>query len=261
MEDNYPPLKQPGLILFSLFTFYTSVSAQVYCDSSLISNTRSPLGYHDRGGRCEGLYVKQVASTTLLVVSLTESFEQYDPALGKPLQMDWGRTPGNGGTRIRAQGIRRKLYYRMDAVRPAGETSFAWPSNVLASLSISKEDLGVLASTQYTVGDQLRDVYLPVRISQVNSNSHSPGYKLILLPGVELTKVYVSLALIGPDGRSKQFVKDGEKLEYGYYPAERGIEIPITGLKGKGTYYMEIGAGLRDGGTSTIELWFYNEIQ
>src|ERR1700754_4029055 len=93
-------IKQPILIVFSLLTLYIHASAQVYCDASLVRNTHNPLSYRDRGGRCEGLYVKQVASTTLLIVSLTESFEQYNPALDKPLQMEWDKTPGKSGVRL-----------------------------------------------------------------------------------------------------------------------------------------------------------------
>jgi hypothetical protein len=259
-------MKSRVLILFLSVAFtmgagpVMNVSAQEYCDPALIGNTGNPLGYRDRGGRCEGLYVKQVASTTLLVASLTQSVEQFNPEQAKPLLVEWDKTPGNGTIRLRAQGIRRRLYYRMDALRKSGETTFSWPSNVLASLNIGRDDLGVLASTQYQVGDQLREVYIPLRIRQDGEVQPSQSYKLTLLPGVELTEVYVSLARVAPDGRSKQFLKDGEKLEYGYYPAERGIAIPISGLKEKGTYYMEIGATLKDGGTASLQLWFYNSI-
>lgn len=54
------------------------------------------------------------------------------------------------------------------------------------------------------------------------------------------------------------FLRDGEALEYGYYPAERDITIPITGLEIPGVYYLEIGATLKGGGVTTVELWFYH---
>jgi hypothetical protein len=73
-----------------------------------------------------------------------------------------------------------------------------------------------------------------------------------------LIEVFVSLAAIGVDGRPVSFLRDGEALEYGYYPAERDITIPITGLEIPGVYYLEIGAPLKGGGVTTVELWFYH---
>jgi hypothetical protein len=42
-----------------------------------------------------GLYIKQVASTTLLIASFTESFEDFDPKAGKALRIEWAKVPGN----------------------------------------------------------------------------------------------------------------------------------------------------------------------
>lgn len=250
-------LSVASLIFHLGLGFFSHLAAQVPCDSFLLKNTDSPLGYSNRGDRCEGLYIKEVGSSTLRVVSLTESFEPINTGSGKALQIEWDRPPGNNIVRLRAQGIKRRLYYRMDTFRPAGSGSYNWPSNMLASLNILPGDIGILGLTRYAVGKNEQDVYLPLRIKQQGSYIHSGTYQLVLLPGVELSEVYISMALTGPDGQPRPFIKDGEKLGFGYYPAERGIEIPVTGLKGKGTYYMEIGATLRSGGTSTIELWFY----
>jgi hypothetical protein len=260
------PLKRLLVILIYVINlpigkgFIAKLYAQDYCDPSLVKNTDSPLGYKNRGDRCEGLYIKEVSSTTLLIASLTESFEQYDISSPKPLQIEWARPPGNGPVRLRAQGIKRRLYYRMDTSQPPGTMFFNWTPNILASLNIVKGDIGVLASTRYVVGKELQDVYLPLRIKQEGNYIHSTSYNLTLLPGVELTEVYISLTLIDTNGKRIQTIKNGEELNYGYYPAERAIEIPLSGLKAKGTYYIEIGANLRGGGSSTVELWFYNPI-
>ncbi len=237
-----------------------SAGSQSHCDASLTQLTNNPLGYRDRGDRCEGIYIEKVGSTTLLVASLTEYFEEYKIGSGKALDIEWDKPPGNGNVSVRAQALKRHLYYRMDTAQASGRASYHWPTDILASLNIIKNDLGVVALTRYSVGQRERDVYLPLRIhqaGQVGQAARTGSYKLILLPGVELEEVFVSLASIGADGRPKKFFKDGEKLGYGYYPAERGIEIPITGLKETGTYYLEIGARLRSGGASTIELWLY----
>jgi hypothetical protein len=227
----------------------TDLSAQVHCDSSLILNTDNPLGYNNRGDRCEGIYIKEVGSTTLSIVSLTGFFEQYNIKSGKPIHIEWDKPPDDSIVHIRVQGIKRRLYYRMDTFQLSGTKSYTWSSDILASLNIHKEDIGIVGISRYFVGQTLHNVYLPLCIRQEESKLHIGSYKLILLPGVELTEVYISLAPTGSDGMPKEFIKDEEKLGYGYYPAERGIVISISGLQEVGTYYMEIGAILKAGGT------------
>ena len=227
------------------------------CDSSL-TQVNTPLGYRDRGDRCEGMYVKEVSSTTLYVASLTEVFEEYDIKSAEPLHVEWDRLPGNSSVRLRAQGLKRKLYYRMDTVQSPPTTSYVWPSNVLASLNIPKSDVGMVALARHSWGGTERDVYLPVRIRQAGKASRAGSYKLVLIPGVELVEVFLTLAATGADGQPQTYLKEREKLGYGYYPAERGVEIPIVGMKNTGVYSIQIGAKLRGGGTSTIDLWFYH---
>jgi hypothetical protein len=125
-------------------------------------------------------------------------------------------------------------------------------------LNIGEKDIGVLAFTRYAVGQIERDVYVPVRITQASKATRTGSYRLILLPGVQLQEVFVTLAPVSPTGQPSNFIKNGEKLGYGFYPAERPIDIPITGLKTPGTYYLQIGATLKAGGSSTLELWFYH---
>jgi hypothetical protein len=226
------------------------------CDPSL-PQVNTPLGYRDRGDRCEGVYVKEVSSTTLTVGSFTEAFESYDLKSSQPLDVEWDRAPGKANVRLRAQSLQRRVYYQMDVVEPPEKTAFKWAPNVLASVNIPSGELGVVALTKYTWGKLERGVYLPVRVRQSGNAVRSGAYKLVVVPGVELTEVFVTLAATGADGQPATFLKDGEQLGYGYYPAERALEIPIAGLKGSGVYYMQIGATMRGGGTSTIELWFY----
>jgi hypothetical protein len=146
----------------------------------------------------------------------------------------------------------------MDTVLPPGSTSYVWSSGVLSSLNVARNDLGIVGLTQYSVGQRDLDVYIPLRVSKEGKTIRTGRYNLVLLPGVELAEIFISLASTRSDGQPEKFIKDGEKLGYGYYPAERAIEIPISGLTRAGLYYLEIGATLRSGGVSTVELWFYH---
>ncbi len=247
-----PALLLPGLLMSAPLS-----AAESHCEPYLVTPSAHPFGYRMRGDRCEGIYVREVASATLLVASLTESFENYDLSLGKDLLVEW-TTLGDGSFRLRALGLKRRLYYRMDTVRPPSVTSYTWPSNILTALSIPRKNIGVIGWTQYTVGETKRNVYVPLRVSQQKDPMRRGTYQLVLLPGRELKEVFVSMATVGTDGHPKAFLRDGEALEYGYYPAERGIVIPISDVEAPGIYYLEIGAILRSGEATAVELWFYH---
>ena len=135
--------------------------------------------------------------------------------------------------------------------------SFNWPVNVLASLNISRNDIGVVALAKDSIRGEQRDIYVPVRISQKNTGDRNNDYKIALLPGVEFSEIYISIAQLSEDEKREIVIKQREKLGYGYYPADRSIEIPLSGIKEKGIYNMQVEGILRNGGTSTIETWFY----
>ena len=75
---------------------------------------------------------------------------------------------------------------------------------------------------------------------------------------MQLQEVYLSLATADEEGQPKKFLIDGKALLYGYYPAQRPIDIPILGLQEPGFYYVEIGATLQSGGAHTLDLFFYH---
>jgi hypothetical protein len=250
-------------ILLALFLLVWSPSSSLSqdspCDPNLNQTFGNPNGYRLRVDRCEGIYVKEVAGNSALVIaSLTKSFEQYDPALGKDLIVEWSAV-GNERVWLRAYSLRRKLYYRMDTVRPPGSTSYTWPAVMLGSLDIEKKDVGVIGWTAYNVGNVQRNIYLPLQIAQQRRTPNtSDHYTLLLLSSVELEKVFISLTAPETNGRPGGFLRRDEELGYGYYPPDHPIDIPISGLKKPGVYHLEIGATLRAGGSTATELWFYH---
>jgi hypothetical protein len=186
-----------GHILFLVFILVTvgiipiAVSQIQSCDSSLEQPEGHPYGYRLRGDRCEGVYVKQVGNTILVLASFTESFEDYDLHADKDLVLQWN-APGNEEVRLRAFGLRRRLYYRMDTLRPPHSQSFGWPVSLLAALEIPQHDLGILGWIQYRIGKTDHDVYVPLRITQIKDEKRSRIYTATLLPGVELSEVYLN---------------------------------------------------------------------
>jgi hypothetical protein len=250
----------PGLFLHGPTSVTKQSTTEAHCDPLLPSSRDDPYGYRLREDRCEGIYIREVAGTTLLVASLIESLEDFNPAASQNLQLEWPAL-GDSSVRLRAQAFRHRLYYRMDSLRPAGNTSYTWSPNLLATFNLKKGELGVVARTQFKVGATNRDVYLPLRIRQQSKTSEGGNYQLVLLPGTELTEVYLNLAAVKSDGSLGNFLKKNQALGYGYYPAERKITITLPELKTRGIYYLGISATLSRGGSREERLWFYHRGQ
>jgi hypothetical protein len=256
---RYPALVAPTFLAGALWysaAAVSSVSAQtVPCDPSLEQARTHPYGYRVRGDRCEGIYAQPVAGTPLVIASFTERFEAYDPDTTRSLVLQWS-APGAGHVRLRALALPRRTYYRMDTEQGGSDSSWTWPADLLAALDIGRPELGVVAWTRQAVGDTERDVHLPLRIGAAQTTDAAGGYTLIVVPQVELTEMYVTVAAIGGDGRAAAYLRDEEPLGYGYYPTDRPIEITIARPATPGLYRVQIGAGIRGGGSLATELWF-----
>jgi hypothetical protein len=180
-----------------------------------------------------------------------------NPASRASLVLEW-QTPQNEDVHLRAKSLRRKLYYQMDTLRPAGVTSYSWPPGMLGTLGLGKNELGVKAWISLRRENTSQRVYLPLRIRQQAPASGSGTYQILLVPGAELAELYLSLAPGESNGRLGQFLSSRQPLRYGFYPADRSITITVPKPKAPGIYYLEIGATLRAGGSSSTKLWFYH---
>ena len=252
------------ITLFSILLVISSPLLSVraeeeMCDTNLVISTEDPLKYELRGDRCEGRYKREVAGSILHLVSLTESFENYTLDSNNALRVEW-TVPKAQKVHLRAFGLRQQLYYRMDTDRPKTDTSYLWSTEIIQPLEISRNELGVVGWAEYSMSGNILDVYLPLRIAQQQTPRSSQTYTVVLWPDHELTEVYISLATVSDDGSPNQFFRDwdGKALEYGYYPAERGIEFTTPSLPAPGVYYLEIGATLKSGGDVIIEHRFYH---
>jgi len=247
-------------IAFSLLLLASSLEPILaqgdHCDPGLPQRVSDSYGYRLRGDRCEGIYIREVQGSAIKVVSLTESVEDFSTATNKNLLMTWV-APSRISVRLRAYGLRHKLYYRMDSLRPAGTTSYDWSPNLLAALNLRRHELGLVAWVSQPVDNKNRDVYLPVSLTQQTA-SKSDHYDLVLLPGVELTELFLSVAPLKPDGAPDVYIRQNESLGRGYYPAERKITIPLPKPRTSGIYYVEIGGTKKAGGSLTMQAWFYH---
>jgi hypothetical protein len=227
------------------------------CDPKLARPAKDPLAYGRRGERCEGLYLQDVAgSAGLLIASLTEPVDPFDFSPGQRVRVEWSAA-GTPPLRLRAVALRRRLYYRMDAQRPAGATVFEWPTDILASLKMRVQELGLVGWIEQRVGERTEEVYVPLRVGQ-GPVTRTGRYVVLIVPGTELSELYLTLTEVGRDGRDASVLKQDEALRYGYYPAERSIRIPLPPLDRAAVYRLQLGATLSRGGSATKTVHFYH---
>ena len=231
------------------------------CDRSLPSPVGDALGYRDRGDRCEGRFVKEVGNTTLLVASLTATFDPGDLAAPDArVSVAWPPLTGaSTDTRIRAQSLKRRQYYRMDTRRPADAKGFEWPGAMLASLEIGPKDWGIVVSTTARVGPIERVVLLPARIP-ARSAAVPRTYELVVVPGAQLDELSFAVVALSEDGTSSREVVASMPLRYGFYPAERAIAVPLplAAFEARGLYRIELVARLSGGGASRADAWLFH---
>jgi len=236
----------------------TAVVVPVECDSLVRTRVSDPLRYRQRGDRCEGVYGENVSGSSVLrVASLVESVETFDDSSSLPLHIEW-TPPAGEAVMVRASAIRAGLYYRMETTRPVAATHYAWPSDVRRPLRIGRADIGLTGSTTMMVGRTRQEVFVPLRVSQRRPPARSPSYRLTLLPSVGLSEVYVTVASTGPDGTPARYLQRDEKLGYGFYPAERAIEVRLPSLAERGVYFVGISATREGGGGATRNILLYH---
>ena len=180
-----------------------AAQAQLYCDPILLKQVESspiqssPDRYTDRRGHCEGLYGGRGVSGdgTLLIISLTNVFDRFDPHTISRLRLQW--PPVGTPVHIRAYAARPRFYYRMDTVKPAGTVSWDWPSPFFSKFSLTRADLGITATTIMRVGAADREVRVPLQVRDPAASIAAPSsrYRIVILPSADLIEVYLT---IGP---------------------------------------------------------------
>jgi hypothetical protein len=226
------------------------------CDATLQTPEEGLYGYRLPGDLCERLYTLPLSSTTLRLVSFTGSFEDYDLISGEPLQVTWA-VPLNESVNLRAQGLKRRLYYRMDALLPGKQLSFEWPTTILAPLIIERDDIGMTAWYLKELDGSPRTIYAPVQVWQTVAPKTPNIFRLVVVPGRQLAEVYVSVVPV-LDGKPSLQDLSAQALGYGQYSVDRGIEIPIERPALPGIYGVEVSADLVNGGAAALQFYFHN---
>ena len=224
------------------------------CDSSLLQLAAPVNGYQPRGDRCEGVYARQVAGTTMFLSSFTATFEKYDLNADDPLIIHWSAQP-DSGIQLRAETIKAGRYYRMDTRAAPRDSLYRWPNRILSSERLGKSDLGVLGWTRITLGGRPRVAYVPVAITQKGTASSCGPLQLAFSTETRLTEVLVSLSLLDSTGAVLHVIKNDSALNRGFYPAGSPVLVSLrrSDLAAPGLYSLKISATLSPRGNYSHE--------
>jgi len=237
----------------------TSSASKCGCNPSKdIRPAPTTRSYQNLGDRCEGVSLQDVAASPRLgtIVSFTESFEDFNPAVGRAISLEWTPLAGRQTT-LMARGLQPLSSYRMDTECAAGIKTYRWPVDVLAALGLSKRHIGVLASTLYRVGSVERSVLIPLRVSQQKAATRSQTYQLVIAPGARLQEVGFRISRLNADGTPRA-TSQYQKVAQAYYPAMFPVVVQIRRPAAAGLYLVEVGMTFTSGSSYVAALRFYN---
>lgn len=235
----------------------TSPPTQDVCDPGLTGSPNSALGYSMRGNRCEGLYALQVNSTDVRLASLVETFE-LDSDNSAPLTVHWPTVADSGPVRLRAQSLRPRSYYRMDTTADPTASGYSWPTEILGTIGLARDEVGVLGWFERESASEGREVYLPLRIAQGADAADGTSYEIVLIPDIRLREVKVTLKPVDPHGSEGRPLIDKKPLELGYYPAKQATVFYLPKPETPGFYKLQLACDLMPSGLATTTFWFYH---
>jgi len=148
----------------------------------------------------------------------------------------------------------------MDLERPAGAPSYSWDATIVDALRLESDEVGVAAWTEMTVGGNPESIYLPVQAARDPNTAPGAAYRALFIPGRELTSVARSVWLMNQQGHAMRRVLPENRLKSDYYPAGHAfaIEIERKDLHESGLYALDVMGIIRDGGVTSVRLWFYH---
>jgi len=135
----------------------------------------SSSAYKNRGNRCEGLYVADVSSKSIDIISFTSGSISYD--LNSKLPLKVAVLSKSSPVNVRAVAVTPKTYYRMDTFVLAGAT-LIWPvTDVLLPENLTDNRIGIFG----WVGTESAKIFVPVRVVSGSSAPAVPSSDHVVL--------------------------------------------------------------------------------
>ena len=157
---------------------------------------------------------------------------------------------------IRIFGLRYRFYYRMDTSQPLISGVYHWPTDLLLSNRLQTSELGLTATMQTLVQNKMQEVYVPLSTSSSEGGSQSTVRVAMALPS-RSTKMYLTVARVGAEGRLETPLLNGRPDPRSYYPDNQPSTLQLPPMPQPGIYSIQIGADLADGGSVSTAFWLY----
>jgi hypothetical protein len=216
------------LMLF--FMFITAAHmALSQCDLTLSPSENTKIAYKTRGNRCEGAYAAKVGAPTLDVVGFTVGKFSYKLEKDEIITIE---NMSGGNIFIRASAIPLHTYYRMDAALQK-DKALTWEiKDVLLSLNIPSNLLGVYAWS----GTEKNKLFSPVTALSSTTNKMDKNLYFLIRPSSKVLGVKYRYARDGENFPSYQNVVTSGKA------GEPILILLPENLSGK--YHVDIAAML-----------------
>jgi hypothetical protein len=181
----------------------------------------------------------------LVLVSFEEYLEDLDPTPipDRQIKWNWPRE--------------EEVQFRVMEIRPS--LSYMQLENIDDIFSRDIRNVGRVGWISHKIGEETHEVYTPSSFWEKDKKPAYESYKIVLMPNRELTEVFYGFGRVNEeDGKILDFSEEQSLARY--YPAGRPIELFLqkSKLGVPGFYYMEVGATFRDGGSTSLEIWFYH---
>lgn len=147
-----------AILMAAGFVYSNPAAAQTGQCASLRTEAGSPLNYRRRDNRCEGMYVADVATNVIELLSFTQGDLSYDLKPGVKLLVS--AADHAGPLNIRAVAKPPSTHYQMDAVLEAGAT-LTWPvADVLLPEGLNADRVGIYGWR----GREREKTFVPVQV-------------------------------------------------------------------------------------------------
>jgi len=228
------------LAVASAFAALPSAAQKSACDPGVRPVQDDPLGYRQRGERCEGVYWQPHATDSAIVVlSVVPASLRVSGPIPAELNLRWPATiPGatGGEVQLQATSLRRGLFYRMDALGNLPSGHFRWATDVVRDLGLGADEFAVQARTTVRLAGINWPAHLPVWINAPVSPTEQ--WMVRLVSASALYELAWECLRLDPSGMPGATVARGRLA--GPFRADEAVWMPVALPGFSGYCYLEV---------------------
>jgi hypothetical protein len=150
------------------------------------------------------------------------------------------------------------VYFRMDAVQPAGRSTYGWPITGLTNQGLSRNQLGIRASMMRTLRGVEQTVYVPVRVRQARDSVPDGKYDLVLYPAGRISDLFLTVARLNERGERAAYLVRESPRSCRYCAAQVPITLRLDMMDLPGIYEVGITAKQATGRNTSATFLIYH---